>query len=315
MTNARSWLTALLLLQLLLAAGLLLTRQGPDDGGTPQPLLPMASSAVDRMVISDGAAQATVVRQDGAWMLPDAQLPANASKVNDILQRLEETATEWPVTTTSGSHARFEVAEETFQRRVQLFRGDEQAAAFYLGTAPGFRKVHLRRVGEDAVYAVTLNAFDLPASEDAWLDQSLLAVAEPKRIVGPDYTLAESGDGVWTLAGGGATAAAATDPLDDERARQLASAFANLRVQSVVDDAPEAQTGEAVTVSVETADGTYRYHFHKGDEGYYVRRDDRPAVFSLSQYDYDRITGVGLAELVHQSEEAETAEAVEESDS
>lgn len=315
MTNARSWLTALLLLQLLLAAGLLLARQGLEEGGTPQPLLPVASSAVDRLVISDGEAQATVVRQDGAWMLPAVQLPANASKVNDILQRLEETATEWPVTTTSSSHTRFEVAEEAFQRRVQLFQGEGQAAEFYLGTSPGFRKVHLRRAGEDAVYAVTLNAFDLPASEDAWLDQSLLAVAEPTRIVGPDYTLAESGDGVWTLAGSGETAGAATDPLDDERARQLVSAFANLRVQSVAKEVPEAEGGETVTVSVETADGSYRYHFHQRDGGYYVRRDDRPALFSLSQYDYDRITGVGLAELVHKSGEAEPTGALEESES
>jgi len=309
MTNARLWLTAMLALQLALAAGLMLTRQTADDGGAPQPLLPVAASAVDRLVISDGESQVTVVRQDGAWFLPGAGLPASAGKVNDILQRLEETATEWPVTTTASSQARFEVAEERFQRRVQLFQGDEQVAELYLGTSPGFRKVHLRRAGEDAVYAVNLNTFDLPAVEDAWLDQSLLAVAEPTRIVGPDYTLTQSDEGIWTLAGGEANPDAAMTPLDDDRARQLVSALANLRVQSVAGGDPAAETGQGVILEVDTADGSYRYHFHRDDEGFYVRRDDRAPVFTLSQYDYDRITGVDLAELVHKSEETETDEA------
>lgn len=315
MTNARSWLTALLLLQLALAGGLLLSRQQSGDDGSPQPLLPVAANAIDRVVVSDAASQATVIRQDGAWVLPGTQLPANASKVADILQRLEQTATEWPVTTTQGSHERFEVGEEAFQRRVQLFSGDEKVAEFYLGTSPGFRKVHLRRATENAVYAVTLNTFDLPAGDDAWLDHSLLAVTDPTRIVGPDYTLAESADGVWSLAGEEAAPETGNASLDDEQARQLVSAFANLRVQSVADRIPDAETGQGMSVEVETADGSYRYHFHQDEAGYYVRREDRAAVFNLSQYDYDRITGVGLAELVHQTGETETAGAGTESES
>ena len=306
MTNARLWLTLLLVLQLTLATGLVLTRGAADDGGTPQPLLPVAASAIDRMVISDGESQATVLRQDGGWFLPDAKLPASAPKVNDILERLGETVTEWPVATTESSQARFEVADAGFQRRVQLFGGDEQVAELYLGTSPGFRKVHLRRAGEDAVYAVNLNTFDLPASEDAWLDQSLLAVAEPTRIVGPDYTLTESEDGVWTLADGEAPGGTAMAPLDDDRSRQLVSALANLRVQSLASGDPAAAQGQTVTIEVETANGSYRYEFYRDDKSYYVHRNDRAPVFTLSQYDYDRITGVDLAELVHKSEETET---------
>ena len=315
MKNARSWLIALLVLQLALAGGLLLSRQQAGDEGTPQPLLPVAASAIDRIVVSDAGSQATVVRQDGAWVLSGSHLPASASKVADILQRLEQTATEWPVTTTRSSHKRFEVSEEAFQRRVQLFQGDRQVAEFYLGTSPGFRKVHLRRAAEDEVYAVTLNTFDLPAGEDAWLDHSLLAVTDPTRIVGPDYTLEESADGVWSLAGDEAAAETGNTPLDDEQARQLVSAFANLRVQSVADGVPDPETGKGISVEVETADGSYRYHFHQDEAGYYVRREDRATVFNLSQYDYDRITGVGLAELVHQTEETETAGAGTESES
>ena len=315
MANARSWLTALLLLQLALAGGLLLSRQQAGDDGTPQPLLPVAASAIDRIVVSDAASQATLVRQEGAWILPGSQLPASAGKVADILERLEQTATEWPVTTTQSSHKRFEVAGEAFQRRVQLYQGDEPVAEFYLGTSPGFRKVHLRRAAADEVYAVALNTFDLPADDDGWLDHSLLAVADPTRIVGPDYTLEESVDGVWSLAGDGTAPGAGNAPLDDEQARQLVSAFANLRVQSVADGVPGAETGQGVSVEVATADGSYRYHFHQDETGYFVQREDRAAVFSLSQYDYDRITGVGLAELVHQTEATESAGAGAESES
>jgi hypothetical protein len=314
MNDTRFWLGGLLLLQLVLATGLAWNHRQAGGGQPPRPLLEVAAGEVDRIVVggADGG-EAVITREGDGWRLPAlAGLPASGGKVSETLEKLAAAKTEWPVATTDSSHARFEVADEKFQRRLQLYHGDEQLAEFYLGTSPGLRKVHLRRAGETPVYDVDLSTYDLPATDDGWLDKSLLALDDASRIAGPDYTLQESDQGTWNLTGGAAAG------LDDERARQLVSAFSTLRVQSVAGDVTPEQLagGKRVALRVTAGEQEYSYQFSTVDQRHYVQRDDLESVFELSQYDFDRIAEVDLAELALKPDEKEAAgEATVQSDS
>jgi hypothetical protein len=194
MTDSRFILTGLLLLQLGLALGLYWHRLEPDAGDlTPVPLLD-AGARVAELRISDMQQEALLVLKDGQWRLPAlADLPADGAKVEAALARLKRTATGWPVTTTAASHQRFEVAPDNYQRRLVLSAGGRPVELF-LGTSPGFRKVHLRRAGEEAVYAVGLSAYELPADDNDWLDKEGLASESVDRIDGPDFTLVKQAD-------------------------------------------------------------------------------------------------------------------------
>ncbi len=172
--NARYGFLVLLLGAQLVAAGLLY-RAGlqPADGYQARPLLAVDSGAVDRLVIADGDTEAVLVRQGDGWHLPAlGDLPADSALVQAALDRVAGTRIQWPVTTTGFSHERFDVAADDYQRKVQLFSGDRLVGGFYLGTAPGFRRVHLRNLEGDEVYVVEMNVSDLPATGDAWLDQT-----------------------------------------------------------------------------------------------------------------------------------------------
>jgi len=84
------------------------------------------------------------------------------------LKRLPGLKTGWPVATTSGSHERFDVADGKFQRKLQFYRGDRLAGELLIGSTPGFKKSHVRKPGDTAVYAAEINQFDWPAKPAGW---------------------------------------------------------------------------------------------------------------------------------------------------
>jgi len=201
-------LGSLLVAQLLLAGALTL---GRDTGGMEShPLLAFPASAVDRIVIDDNSNSTTLQLTGDKWQLAAAdKLPANGTRVNSLLDNLASLRTSWPVASTSGSSQRFEVAEDKFQRRLRLYQDDRLLGEYFFGTAPAFRQTHGRRGGEDEIYTLAFNNFDLPGDHNDWLDKSLLGAGTLKRIKGPDFELIRS-DEQWQLADTGEEEAPAT---------------------------------------------------------------------------------------------------------
>lgn len=283
--------------QMLLAGLLYWQGQNGQAQSQAEPLLSFAAAEVDRVVIADGDQSLTLHKQDGQWQLPDLQqLPGAADKMDELLERLTAIQLTWPVATTTGAHTRFEVADEKFQRRIEVFSGDKKQGEFFLGTSPGFRKVHARRAGESEVFAVNLNTFDLPVAANEWLDKSLIAATNPQSISGVDYTLQKSGD-AWTLA---EPTAEGEQAVNEQQANNLAKALTGLRVQTLASDLPDT---EAVVIAVKDDKAEWRYEFMQADNNYYVKRSDKEAVFTISQSDYERITGVRQPQLALKEKE------------
>jgi hypothetical protein len=154
-------LTILFIVQVLLILGVFAYQENSRVQVDAQPLLAIKSADIDRMVIQDASNKVTLQKTGSHWQLPDLhQLPVDKQKLDEILQKLDGTKLTWPVTTTASSHERFEVSGTKFQRRIELFQGDAKKADLWLGSTPGFKKIHLRREGENQVYAVELTAFD-----------------------------------------------------------------------------------------------------------------------------------------------------------
>src|SRR5690606_32957336 len=120
-------------------------------------------------------------KQSESWQLQEHALPANSSKVQSLLDTLAGLETTWPVAETASSRERFEVSDDRFQRKLQLYQGEQLLGEYYFGSSPGFRRTHARRAGEDAVYSLAFNSVDLPAQQSDWLDKTLLALDQPTR--------------------------------------------------------------------------------------------------------------------------------------
>lgn len=286
-------LTILLVLQVLLMIGVFAYQQSSRVQVDAQPLLAIETVEIDRVVIQDANNKVTLQKSGSEWQLPELhQLPVDKQKLDEILQKLDGTKLTWPVTTTASSHERFEVAGTKFQRRIELFQGDAKKADLWLGTTPGFRKIHVRREGEDQVYAVELTAFEFATTSNDWLQTDLLAVKDANLIKAADYEIQKIGDS-WSFVA--ATQEASAEKIDAAKAMELANTFSNLQVQEVVTQVPQ---GETTKVMVKSAVGEFHYDLTKAGSDYFVRRNDRDMYFKFSQAEFERIANIAKDDLV-----------------
>lgn len=286
-------LTILFIAQVLLILGVFAYQQNARVQVDAQPLLAVKSTDVDRVVIQDANNKVTLQKSSGQWQLPDLhQLPVDTQKLDEILQKLDGTKLTWPVTTTASSHERFEVAGTKFQRRIELFQGDAKKADLWLGSTPGFKKIHLRREGENQVYAVELTTFEFATALNDWLQSDLLAIKDLTSVKANDYELQKSGD-TWTFVA--TTQDANTQKVDATKVTELMNGFGNLQVQEVAAQVPQ---GETTKLSAKSAAGEFNYEFTKAGSDYFVKRSDRDLYFKLSQTEFERIANVKKGSLL-----------------
>ena len=81
------------------------------------------------------------------------------------------------VTMTVGSHARLEVADDKFKRRMQITWEDGTTHTLYLGSSGGAGATHFRQSGEDDVYITgNLTTWGTAARASSYIDTQYLSV-------------------------------------------------------------------------------------------------------------------------------------------
>lgn len=297
-------LTILFVVQVLLILGVFAYQQNSRVQVDAQPLLAIKTADIDRVVIQDANSKVALQKNGGEWQLPELhQLPVDKQKLDAILEKLEGTKLTWPVTTTGSSHERFEVSESKFQRRIELFQGDAKKMDLWLGTTPGFKKIHVRREGEDQVYAVELTTFEFATVANDWLQKDLLAVKDINMIQAADYSLQKTADS-WSFAS--ANQEAGSDKVDVNKVTELVSGLSNLQIQEVAASTPQ---GDTKVVTVKSATDEFQYDFIKAESDYFVKRNDRDIYFKLSQYEFERVAARTKADLVAAAQTGESGDA------
>ncbi len=218
-------LGGLLAVQVVFAA-LLYWQGGSQDAPRNEPLLVFDAGEIDRLEMRSEDASLNMHKEDGRWLLPDG-LPVDETKLADLLKEISGLRSGWPVATTESAHERFNVGDENFRHRLNLFAGDRQVAGLIMGSAPGFRQLHVRKPGERDVYTVDLNAYAVEPQVDRWLNTALLQPeGEIARIGFDDFVVRREND-QWTVPG---IAAAPTEDglasIDDGEANEAGEAGA-----------------------------------------------------------------------------------------
>lgn len=281
MSGRAGLLSAILALQLVIVAALLMVDSGvgeADEG----PFLSFPADAVDEIHISGADDESVVLRREGEdWVLADGY-PADGAKVRGVLSQLEGLRAPWPVATSAGSAERFEVTADDYQRHLVLHAGGESVADLYLGTSPGYQRVHARRADGDAVYSVGLSNYQIPVKAEEWLDKALLqARGEISAVAREGGWQLSRGDEGWLLDGAAAGQDAAAD---------LVRRFSELRVMGLA-QAPAADAAPSAVFEVTDADGTYRLSLYADEDGnrYRVASDRREGYFGLAGYLADQL--------------------------
>lgn len=281
-----------LAVQLVLAGGIYFGGKPMATGQIRTALLDTDPAQVNRIsIVGEDGKQAVLSKTDDRWQLPEYhQLPANESKVQQALDALASSNRGWPVATTDSGRERFKVLDDKFDKKIILEGAEESPQTLYLGTSPGYRQVHTRLAGEDEVYAVKLNGYDLAPQSDAWLDKTLLQPdGEITSLKGPDFELQKT-DGAWKSSAG-------VGEVDSEELAKVTGTLARLRVSAVANE-PAANVDYELTLK--SADNTLTYLFFKADENHYVTRDDYTQSFEINQADYEKIVKQTATRLIQE---------------
>ncbi|ADJ27891.1 DUF4340 domain-containing protein [Nitrosococcus watsonii] len=307
-------LSGLLLAQLVLAVAVNLMSEDYNAFEPQESLLAFDVKAVEGLQIEDGQNSLVLKQQDDQWRLPESgDFPADQDAVERLLDELAGLERGWPVATTPEAAKRFKVDKNAFERKLTLLGKDESEVVLYVGTSPGFRKVHVRPAGEEAVYAVVFNTWEANAKASDWIDKDILKLDANQviRLEMPDFVLERDGE-VLKVADLGAE-----EETKEEEARALVDKLADLRIQSLLDSEVESEYQQAepeleIKLVRESGDPLIYRFFKSEEEAYYLlKRSDWEPYFKVAAFVLEPIKEIGRENLVQAKTEETPKETAE----
>ena len=164
------------------------------------PLLAFKAAEINEVLLEDGEGHHLALKKDrGQWLLPEAgSFPADAARVQGLIDRLAGLRRDWPEAATAGAAARFKVAPDSYVRKLNLLKDGTAQAIVYFGASPGLRKMYLRADNDPEIHSLTLSQHDLDLKTDSWIDPAFLRLApdQIKRIDLPGLRLERGPDGL-----------------------------------------------------------------------------------------------------------------------
>ena len=301
--NRQRVLGVILLAQLIVVAVVWGLQSRP--GEAPPVFLSFDPSSADTLTVADAEGTVTVARADGQWELPDGSpngspdgLPADAGKIDGVLQKLSDARAGWPVATSESAMKRFEVVEEEHQRHVLIGAGEETLADIYLGTSPTYGKVHARHVAGGPVYAITFSNYEAGTKRSDWLHKSLL---QPDGEV--QSVTRKSAEGEWTLTSTDTGWTTDGVELDQNETNTFIDRLRRLNVLDLID----AELPPEPSVRFTVADGAGPHElalFALEDDDYAATSNRFEGTFGISSYIAEQLN-VSLDDLAADVAEAE----------
>ena len=300
----------LLLLLLVLQAGLVVWVNLPgDDTGAfeaDKPLLTVDRGSMDAVTIEQqNKPTLRLARKDGGWVLADkSDFPVLPARFEEFADKLLNAKRSWPVGKTLVAARQFKVTPVGFERRVRFLQGTEVLGDVFLGSSPGFRRVHARLDGDNHTYAIDFNAFEAPAEAGQWYDTELLKTAaeEIVRIDLGAYAL-KAGDGGFEVEGLGEN-----ERTDDEGVRKVVEGVSEVGFIDVVfkDGKKLFDAGKRMLeYTIERKEGPPVTHTvvapEEGDD-YLLKSSAHPHYFKVARNRFDELRDTSRVQLVKGAE-------------
>ena len=173
-----------LILQVVLSVFLLWPR---TSASTPEaPLLSgFAAGDVVALTISDNDDNHIVLAKGNeSWNLPEADdFPAQADKISPVLEKVGELNSNRLVTRTASSHKRLQVAEDDFNRLLDIEMKDGSHHKLYIGSSAGAGATHVRADDQPEVYlTASLDPWDANVQTSNWIDTLYFSVPQTATV-------------------------------------------------------------------------------------------------------------------------------------
>jgi hypothetical protein len=143
------------------------------------------------------------------WVLPDASdFPADSAKVTPLEAKLAALKTGKLVAQNESNFKRLQVADDTYQRKIDITTASGVQRTLYLGTSAGGSATHARVSGQKDVYVASdLTPYAANADAASWINAQYLEVAQAD-VVGlmlsnasGKYSFEKDAQGNWTMSG------------------------------------------------------------------------------------------------------------------
>ncbi|MEJ2622634.1 MAG: DUF4340 domain-containing protein [Candidatus Thiodiazotropha sp.] len=300
-------LTGLLSVQIVLAVTVNISSRDYSAFEATEKLLNFEASNIDHITIENGDSQLVITKQNDLWVLPDEEsFPVAVKQVNDLLAKLSELQKGLPVATSDAALRRFKVDPVEFERKLTLSMGEQQVAQLLVGSSAGFRKAYVRPIGEEAVYSVEINTWDIGVESSDWIEKSILQLVgdQVTRIEMPEYSLTRE-NGKLSLAN-----LVDEEETNEDAAESLLDKLVTLRVDGL------ANSDEAANLTSETAKLQIKVSMNEGEPLLYrfwepekasyflLKRSDRSHTFKVAKHLVEALSGTGRETLVLKQDEA-----------
>ncbi len=268
--------------QLIIVTALFLPADESRENMSQQDLFTFSPEEIDKIVISDEDKVLILESESTGWHLSEYyDFPVAENRVSTLIQKIAGFKQGWPVATTEAAAKRFKVSEDDFERKIEIYQGENLLDTLYVGSSPGFRKVHVRKANANNIYDVTFSAFDASVKTADWRDSSLLRLEQTDiiKFSSPDFSLVKEGD-VFVLEEGNEAS-----PIAQTTVASYVQKLAALNTVTVLgreDRAAFNQADPLLLLTVESKKGKLEYRLSRSSEGQYVlKRSDLPFYFAL----------------------------------
>lgn len=286
MKKLMSVLVIFLVIQILLSGVLFSLDQDFGAFQSKQKLLEIELDQLDGIDIEAADnLKLSLVKKEGKWLLPDA---FNAPVDNDKLQKVSDDLfalnISWPVATTEAAAPRFKVVDDKFERKISFRKGSETLKILYLGSSPGFKKIHARVDQKPEIYSIDFSAFEVTAKSDDWIDKNLLKMNpdEISKISTHKFSLSQK-DHQWQF-----------DNLEEskiaqqEKINSWINKVANLRYSSILGTEEKPEYGLSTPlldykVSKQSGDDI-EFRVAKQQDDYILKSSSQPYYFKIAEY-------------------------------
>lgn len=158
-----------------------------------EPLLKIDPQTLSQITVEAAGKEKLLLHKRGdGWVLPQKyEFPASQDKILALVQQVGEIPRGYPVGKTRFAAKQFKVTDQEFEKKVIFENRDGSKNVLFVGSAPDFKKVHVRINDESLTYVAPLNAFDIADRPGDWLDGAFLEInrEEVKEIIFPLWTL------------------------------------------------------------------------------------------------------------------------------
>lgn len=186
-------LAVILGIQVILTILLRLDFGAADPTNIAEPLLKIDPQTLSQITVESAGREKLLLHKRGdGWVLPQKyDFPASQDKILALIQRVGEISRGYPVGQTRFAAKQFKVTDQEFEKKVSFENRDGSKNMLYVGSAPDFKKAHVRINDETSTFVARLNAFDIEDEPGDWLDGAFLKInrEEVKEIIFPDWTL------------------------------------------------------------------------------------------------------------------------------